>query len=781
MMQRISAALVTAMLILPVPLASAAEPETIYTFDIPAQDLGAALRAFGRASREQVVFDENAVRSKVSAPLSGPLTTGKALDRLLEGTGLHARRSTAGVIVIEPVAAQSSMSADLEELVVQGVRFYQPEAGQAASKMDLPLLETPLSVSVVTSDQIEARAADSLEQAFRYSSGIYSLSGGANRQNTTGFMVRGFNITGAAPLYVNGSKFPINSLSGAMEPYIYESVELLKGPASVLYGQSPPGGIINMVSKRSTPQPLRSVKLQAGSWDHRQVNADFGGPLTDDGALGYRLTGMMRDGETMISGIANERITVSSVIDWKPTERTTWSLLGTYHDTDTAYDNGKPAIGTVLPNPNGRVSPRLFTGEPGFNRSTPKGYTISSLLEHRFNDTWQVRQNVLWYDYDLYMASTGGGSVLDAATRRLLTRSPNVRIDTDKGYSIDNQVLGKWALNRTEHTVLFGVDYTNQDWTRALYAATVAPLDVFAPVYGSPVTVATTPALSVQDATQLGTYLQYHLKLDQRWIMLVGGRWDEARGNNYSGTGVITARERVKASAFTKRVGLLYLSSNGIAPYLSYSESFMPVGGTSFSGAAFEPTEGIQYEAGVKIEPKGHNAALTFAVYQLTQQNNLTTDLANPTFSVQTGEVRSRGFEAEGRVSFGRSLDLLASYNYTDAEVTKSNGPDLGRIPGSVPRNTASLWVDYHYPIDTWGEFSLGAGVRHVGQSLNQVNTVTVPSYEDYDVSARFDTRSWKFALNVKNILNKEYVAACVGACYYGDLRNVTFSAQYSW
>lgn len=749
---------------------------------IEAQPLENALQNFAKQSGLQVIFATELTRDLIAPAVEGSFTPEAALQLLLKDSKLRFEFVNERTVRISDDRSASADSVELEEVLVRGVRFYQPEAGNAASKMDLPLLETPLSVSIVTSEQIEARAADSLEQAFRYTPGIYSLAGGANRRATTAFTARGFNITGAAPLYINGSKFPINSTSGAVEPYLYESVEFLKGPASVLYGQATPGGVLNMVSKRPTSRPLRSIKLQAGSWDHRQLNADFGGPLTDDGAWGYRLTGIVRESDTMVDGIPDDRAVVSSAITWRPSSSTSLTLLASYSKTETADDTGKPFDGTVLPNINGKVSRERFLGEPGFDKFNPTGRTFGYLFEHRFNDVWQVRQNVLSYDYDVDFAGVGlFPSTTDVATQRVASRYAYTRKDSDKGASIDNQLLGKWVFSRFENSVLFGVDYSERKFDRSQSTLFPSPsLDLYSPVYGQPFTM---PAgfRDQSDSHQLGVYLQDHLKFDQRWILMAGGRWDDSKSDNTytTATGVAIPSE-IEASAFTKRIGLLYLSANGLAPYLSYSESFQPTEGADINGSRFDPTQGEQYEAGLKFEPKGRNAALTLAVYQLTQENVLTADPLTPANSIQTGEIRSRGVEAEGRVAFGESLDLIASYNYTDAEVTRSNDGNVGFRPASVPRDTASLWVDYHYRVMR-GEASLGIGARYVGESTNFANSLTVPDFIDYDLSARFDLKQWRFALNVKNLFDKTYVSACTFACFYGDARNVTVSAQYNW
>ncbi len=633
------------------------------------------------------------------------------------------------------------------------------------TKTDTPLLETPQSITVITREQVEAQAADSLDQAFAYSAGIMSQSGGALRRIATGFTVRGFNVTGSAPLYLNGSKFPINSLSGAMEPYAYERLELLKGPASILYGQAAPGGIINLVSKRPTATPLRELELQAGSWGRRQIAADFGGPLTEDGRIGYRITALARDGEAMVAQIPDERRMLNAALDWKLTPDTGLTLLASYNKGKSKYDYGKPLDGTLLPNPNGRISRELFVGEPGFDKFDTEGTTLGYLLEHRLNDSWKLKQNLLVYDYEADNAYASITQRANAATGlRTVNRSAITRFDTDKGWSVDNQLHGKFSTGPLAHTLLVGLDFSDGEWTRNQRMGTVAALDLYNPVYGSPVTLPATGTRSESKAQQLGLYVQDQVKLNQRWVALLGARYDKARDGE-------------KSHALTPRVGLMYLAGNGIAPYYSYTRSFQPASGTDFLGQRFKPTEGTQHEIGVKYEPPGRNASVTVAAYELTQTNVSTNDPDHAGFQIQTGEIRSRGFEIEGRASLNRQLDVVAALGTIDARVTRSNTANLGTRPTSVPRRQASLWADYRF---AWlPGLSAGAGVRYVGEQ--EVSVYTVPGSTVFDAAIRYQIDKWRFALNVKNLADKNYLATCSYACFYGDQRNFTLTARYAW
>ncbi|WP_081960905.1 TonB-dependent siderophore receptor [Nitrincola sp. A-D6] len=263
---------------------------------------------------------------------------------------------------------------------------------------------------------------------------------------------------------------------------------------------------------------------------------------------------------------------------------------------------------------------------------------------------------------------------------------------------------------------------------------------------------------------------------------MLGGRWDDVdlKNRRTNADGSYTSQTG-EASELTWRTGLVYLFDKGLAPYASYSESFEPSTGMDASGSSFEPTTGQQYEVGIKYEPVGYNASFTLAAYELTRRNVLTSDLNNPGFSVQTGEVRSRGVEVEGRAHLSNNLDLIAAYAYTDNEVTKSNRDDLGNTTAAVPQDTVSLWLDYQVPIGLAQGLSIGGGVRHLGHTFNLDNSVKVPSYTVYDLALRYRIEQLQLNLHVNNLFDKKYLAACTFNCFYGDERNFTLGMTYDW
>jgi len=521
-----------------------------------------------------------------------------------------------------------------------------------------------------------------------------------------------------------------------------------------MYGQTTPGGVINLVGKRPTAEPVREVELQAGSWNRKQVAVDLGGPATQDGRVRYRLTALQRDSDSMVKENPNDRTSLAGALEWQLTDSTLLTLLGSYDKIGSVFDPGKPLDGTLLPNPGGRISRSLFVGEPGQDRYKGRGHTLGYRLEHSFNDAWQFRQNVLAYDRDVDWNYSAISARVDAAAPRLGTRVAVLRADTDKGFSIDNQLHGKVQHGSFEHSLLFGVDFGKSDFRRSQRVGALASIDLFSPVYGAqPVYGATN---SAADRTQqLGLYVQDQIKFDKRWIALLGGRYDSTR--NDAGPGKVTE----KAHSFTPRLGLMYAFDNGVTPYYSYSRSFQPTAGADFNLNRFKPSTGVQHEIGLKYEPQGSNASLTVAAYEIKQRNVLTNDPAHVGSLLQTGEVRSRGMEIEGRADLNRQLSVIAAFAVTDAEITRSNLGNVGTRPAAVPRSTASVWADYK--VGSVPGLSLGLGVRRVGEQ--EVNRMVVPSFTVYDAAVRYEWDKWQFALNLKNLTDKNYVAACPSVC----------------
>ncbi|RKQ73496.1 TonB-dependent siderophore receptor [Oceanibaculum indicum] len=763
--------------------AQTAQAQEIRSFQIPAQPLPAALRLFADQAGLQLAYKTDELQALTGNPVAGSYRTEDALRLLLSGRGVSWRFTDARTVVLERIAAGDAMT--LDPVTVEGKRVVETGKGAfdgyvatrstAGTKTDTPLIETPQSISVVGSEQIDRLKPQTVGEALRYTPGL--LKGQGFNRTDDGFYMRGFQVNHES-LYMDGLRGQPNIYSTSTEPYALERIEVLRGPASVLYGQAGPGGVINMVSKRPTEDALHEVQFQAGNFERKQVATDHAGKLDAEGKFTYRLTALARDSDTMVDHIPDDKAFIAPSLTWKPTDDTSLTLLTSYTKAETAYYYGFPAEGTVLPNPNGEIARDRFLGEPDYNKWDRTVYSAGYEFEHRFADGLQFRQNLRYSDFKNEYKDIGFGSWQPG--QRVINRSAYERVDDSSMFAVDNQMLWDVQTGPLAHKVLAGLDYTRGTFERVQYSGTVAPLDLYAPVYGAPVTRSASPVTSVdQSYDQFGVYLQDQIKFDEKWVLLLGGRqdWVEDESlNRLNG-----ARTSNSQDAFTGRVGLVYLSETGLAPYVSYSESFQPQAGVQANGSSFVPTTGQQYEAGVKYQPPGRDSSVTVAVYELTRQNVVTSDPANPGFSVQTGEIQSRGFEVEAKLNLAKGLNLLASYTYTDAEVTKTNGTDLGNRPTNTPQHMASLWGEYALQEPLLRGLTLGAGLRYVGDTVNLADTYTAPSYTVYDAMVGYELGQWELALNVINLTDEKYIATCTYGCFYGDARTVMATVSYHW
>ncbi|KUL94901.1 hypothetical protein DK26_17080 [Bosea sp. WAO] len=686
----------------------------------------------------------------------------------------------------------------LDTIEVQGERANGPVDGYVArrsataTKTDTPLIETPQSVSVVPRAQMDDQGVQSVSQAVRYSAGVLGETRLSSGRYDSVF-IRGFGGSGGGAGFINnldGLRLQrgVNFLVPIGEPWGLERVEVLRGPSSVTFGQVKPGGLINMVSKRPQEQAHGEVQVVLGSFERRQLAFDIGGPVTADKTILYRLVGLGRAADTQVDFTKEERLYIAPSLTFQPNAATSLTLLTSYQrDPETGFYGFLPSIGTALPNRNGRIRSNFFPGEPSYEGYARNALNLGYAFEHRFNEVFSFRQNARYSDLDLRNRTVAAASL--GANQRTLTRRVTASNEKAQTFGVDNQLQADFRTGPLTHKLLFGVDGYWADGTAFTGAGgVVQTLDAFAPVYGRrPFAVPAVPG-TAQLTEQYGVYLQDQIKLD-RLSLLIGGRFDRAMARTRNMTnGALTKQDD---TANTGRVALMYNFDNGLAPYASYSTSFEPVAGTTFARTPFKPTEGEQFEVGLKYEPPGYNAFFQASVYDLTQTNVATADPNNVGFQIQTGEVRARGFEFEARATVLESLDLIAAYAYTDAEVTKSTGVDLGKRPTVVPRHMASLWAHYTFKTGLFSGLGLGAGVRYVGNGAGDPgNTFFTDDYALVDAAISYDLgaanaamKGWKVQVNAQNLLDKEYVAGCYAAvqCSFGLRRTVLATLSYRW
>ncbi|CUI73735.1 TonB-dependent siderophore receptor [Achromobacter xylosoxidans] len=774
--------------------AAPADAATHQRFDIPSQPLASALLSYTASTGLQLVMSGDIARDRTAPALHGSYTRDEALTRLLAGSGLGWRPS-GNTLIVSRLPAAASDATTLDPIRVQGasetVRYVVDTSG-AGTKTDARLIETPQSISVVTRQQMDDQAVQNVRQALRYTPGLTAEYRGAGGSRYDTVIYRGFgggiNYDYA---YLDGMRLlGTNYAIPQIDTYNLERIEVLRGPSSVLFGQGTPGGLINLVSKKPTATPLHEIELQAGSHSFGQAAFDFGGPVDDAGKVLYRLTGVAHTGKTQIDYQKDERVAIAPAVTFRPNADTSLTLLAQYqHDPYGGYFGFLPAVGTIQDLPGGgRIGRRFFDGSPRFDEFKRTQTALGYLLEHRIDEVWSVQSNLRYMQMktDYKSVYTTGLNAADPANS-LLTRRAIVNHANMDAVTTDNHAQARFNTGALAHTALFGIDYQRLSYREDQGMGAAPSLSINRPDYDAAIATPSITVRSKQTLDQIGLYAQDQVKLGQ-WTLLGGIRQDWT-GND--------RRNRIKGDttnqsdrAFTWRLGSVYEFSNGVAPYVSYSRSFQPVADADAQGNLFKPTKGEQYEAGIKYQPPGHDAFVSAAVYQLTQSNVLTTDPANTNYSIQTGEVRSRGLELEGKASLTRNLDLLASYTLMDNVNTRSTTAQ-GKHPTYVSRHSANAWANYTFHSGALAGLSLGGGVRYVGSSYaNADNTLKVSPFTVVDAAVRYDLgqaipslKGLTAGINASNLFDREYVSACATAtkCFYGAGRTVIGTLTYRW
>jgi iron complex outermembrane receptor protein len=689
-----------------------------------------------------------------------------------------------GAAAAGAVSAQEQPATGSDELgaVVVTAERYVSTDGLSASKSDIPLVEMPQSVSVVSRDMIDLLNWTSLNESVRYSAGATGEAFGPDERYDW-LQIRGFDPV----QFIDGVQAPIGSVNNTgTDLYGSESVEVLKGPAAVLYGQAPPGGIVNMISRRPEMGRSGELEVQGGEYNMWQVAGDFTGAIGD--RTSGRLTGLYRDRETQVDFLGSKRLFISPALKFDFSDDTSLTLLANYQDDDIENQSTGflPIYGTLLPNPLGKVPVGRNLGETGYNFFKREQWSAGYDFSHRFNDRVSLQQNLKYFDVKVDSQAVFGQGLLDADFDgtpddfRTVIRSIfpfNERIDS---LSADTRLYVDLGGGGVEQDLLFGVDYRDYDgFSEFGFGFGTAPtIDLFDPVYNTaPIAdVAIFPSID-ETREQVGVYFQDQVKFGD-FILTLNARNDWVDRN--PAVGATQSDEE-----FTYRVGATYVFANGFAPYIQTSTSFQPTSGVTFDGELFEPTTGDQVEAGLKYDGRtlGRGVRLfgSLAAYEIVQKNVLTPDPdpTHPFASVQEGEVEVKGIELELAARIRERLTFNLAFTSIDSEVTKTTGTNLGNELAAVPDLLASALVDYTFQDGPMAGFGFGLGLRHRGElygdpdNLFRSDDVTM-----YDAILHYDTATWRFALNASNFTDEIFVDRCSSTsnCFYGTRRLVTGS-----
>jgi len=781
------------------PLLAAEQASSVRAYNLPAAPLSTTLNQIASQGGLALSLNPSLAAGKTSAPVSGQYDAAGALRAALRGTGLQLEQSSAGTYTL--VAVPEGTLA-LPETAVIGVENYESAWGPvegytatrtaAGTKTDTALVEAPRSISVATRQQMDDRSVHSLDDAVRYMPGITASSYGSDTR-ADWLRVRGFEPT----QFLDGLPLPKGVYANPkQETWNLDRLALLRGPASSVYGQTPPGGLLDMVSRRPSSDASSEIQLQYGSDNHRQINFASTGKIDDAGQFLYGISGVVRDSDTQIDHIENKRYNIAPSLTWNIDDDTKFTLLSQFTRDDTGITSQfLPVQGTKIDMPFGSVSHHKNLGDPDWEYYDRTYYALGYAFEHRLNDVWQFKQNLRYTKSDLsFQALTVGSYPYTMVDDQGNVGRTSTSVDEDiSQFAVDNNFQADFATGDIRHTVLLGLDHQRSNTNYLSIYGDGLKTNVLNPIYGQPIV---RPDRSTayydydQKTYQTGLYVQDQMALDQ-WRLTLGGREDWVHtGTKFFNKADATNTQRDKN--FSGNAALSYVFDSGFVPYISYAESFQPTTGADASSTgSLKPTEGKQWEMGVKYQPPGSKTLLTAAVYDLTQKNvAVTTTVGNTPITSQTGEVKVKGLELEATSDVTDNLKVIAAYTLAKSEVQK--GDYKGNRLQLMPNQQASLWTDYTWHSGVLDGFGIGGGVRYTGNTYgDQGNTWLgkANAYTVFDASVHYDLgrldnslKGASVAVNATNLFDKDYISTCDGFyCYYGDQRSVVASATYKW
>ena len=780
-------------------LIAAEQASSVRAYNLPAAPLSTTLNQIASQGGLTLSLNPSLAAGKTSAPVNGQYDAAGALRAALRGTGLQLEQSGAGTYTL--VAVPEGVMA-LPETSVIGVENYESAWGPvegytatrtaAGTKTDTALVEAPRSISVATRQQMEDRGVHSLDDAVRYMPGITASSYGSDTR-ADWLRVRGFEPT----QFLDGLPLPKGVYANPkQETWNLDRLALLRGPASSVYGQTPPGGLLDMVSRRPSDVQSNEIQLQYGSDNHRQINFASTGKIDDAGQFLYGLSGVVRDSGTQIDHVDNKRYNIAPSLTWNIDDDTRFTLLTQFTRDDTGITSQfLPVQGTKIDMPFGKVSHHKNLGDPDWEYYDRTYYALGYAFEHRLNDVWQFKQNLRYTKSDLsFQGITVGSYPFTQVDNDGNVRRTTTIVDEDiSQFAVDNNFQADFATGDIRHTLLLGLDHQRSNTNYTSIFGSAPEINVNNPIHGQPIV---RPARSTafydynQKTYQTGLYVQDQMALDQ-WRLTLGGREDWVHtSTQFINKGDATNTQRDKA--FSGNAAISYVFDSGFVPYLSYAESFQPTTGADASSTeSLKPTEGKQWELGIKYQPPGSKTLLTAAVYDLTQKNVSVSSFVNGvSITSQTGEVKVKGLELEAVSDVTDNLKVIAAYTLAKSEV--QNGADKGNRLQLMPNQQASLWADYTWHSGVLDGFGIGAGARYTGNTYgDKANTWLgkADAYTVFDAAVHYDLgrldnslKGASLALNATNLLDKDYISTCDSFyCYYGDQRSVVASATYKW
>lgn len=769
-----------------------AETNKAIEFRIPAQALSSALLQFSQTSGIKMFFKADVARNIESEGLSGQYTPQQALERLLKNTGVQYRFTESESVTI--FSDHSSLSADKllamasggqliladasqdeeysgpveqEDLTVSGGNWsgYNVLNASTATKTDTPIMETPYSIQVVPKTVMDDQQVIRLDRALENISGVYRQQGFGLVES---FNIRGF---GTFDYYRDGSRFQSAfSQTGPRETANLERIEVLKGPASILYGRIEPGGMINLVTKKPQAESYYSLQQQFGSYDLYRTTLDATGGLNQDDSLLYRFNFAYEDKGSFREFVDSDHVFLAPVIQWNISDRTQATFNMEYKTGESVSDSGTVAIGNRPAN----LPIERNLSEP-FNNAVYEEIQAGVSWSHEFNDDWKIRHrfNVQLTDEDDDVSIPMG---LQADNRTLDRFYSGFRDNELESYTTSLDLIGNFDTYGIHHTVLLGGDYYHFNVAGLITANFAFPsIDIFNPTHsGQPISNPADDFAFDLSEEWFGFYFQDQMKLPYNVHLLAGLRYDNAEVKEVDTFAGFSTTTKSKQEKISPRVGLLWQPIKELALYGNYVENFgVPnLFSSGLTGQPLKAETAQQWEAGVKTEFFDGRFSATASWFRLTKQN-IATGHPDPALallgvSVQTGEVVNEGVELDVTGEILSGWNVFANYSYIDSEITQNNDGTQGNRFPNVPEHGGSLWTTYAFQNQMLRGLKLGGGMVARGQrEVNRENNVQMPGYALVNLMTSYEFKVGKSKItaqfNVDNLLDKKYYPSSIG------------------
>jgi iron complex outermembrane receptor protein len=666
---------------------------------------------------------------------------------------------------------------DAIQVVVTGEQNegYNPSSASTATRTDTPLRDIPQSIQVVSQQIIQEQQANNIVEVLQNVSGVIQTS--PNYSQFPTFTIRGFEASDFAGNFLRDG---LRDTSGRYGSFAnVERIEVLRGPASVLFGGGNPGGTINIITKQPLREPFYSVEATIGSYNLYRGAADLSGPLNDSRTILYRLNASYENAGTFIDFINRENLSIASTLNFAIGDNTTLTLGAEYDTVEQALPNGLPAIGTVLPNRNGEIPRNRNIGEPNSEYS-PEIARVGLNLEHQFDENWSLQSAFRFSHFYNRNRNSYFIRGLEPDQRTIQRGVIPFADDRYRNYALSTNILGGFSTGSIQHQFLVGFDLNRFDqYLVAFQVREGAPLDLFDPVYNSDRFSLLFEGNSATITDSLGIYLQDQISLTDNLLLLLGGRLDffgQTTTDRLNGS-----EQEQSGNAFSPRLGVVYRLIPAISLYASYSRSFTPTIGRSITGDQFRPERGTQYEIGVKADVNSRLSA-TLALYDLTRSNVLTADPINPGFSIQSGVQSSRGVELNLSGEVLPGWNIFAGYAYTDARVTEDNTVPVGNRLNNAPEHSFSLWTSYELQEGDLQGLGFGLGLFYVSDRQGDLaNSFTLPSYIRTDAAIFYRHGQFRASLNIRNLFDLDYFDSAFSDTTVAPGEPFTIQGTLSW